>query len=98
MLTAEGDRAFCTGADINAWSDLPPAEFARHWVRDGHRIFDRLARLSKPTIAALNPATPSVAGWSWPPPATSASLRRRRHLRFPKPASASCPAGPARSG
>lgn len=54
IVTGEGDRAFCTGADINAWGDLTPAEFARHWVRDGHRIFDRLARLSKPTIAALN--------------------------------------------
>ncbi|MEX3010726.1 enoyl-CoA hydratase/isomerase family protein [Hoeflea sp. TYP-13] len=54
VLTAVGDRAFCAGADINAWSELPPAEFARHWVRDGHRIFDRLARLSKPTIAAIN--------------------------------------------
>ena len=54
MVTAEGERAFCTGADINAWGDLGPAEFARHWVRDGHRIFDRLARLSKPTIAVLH--------------------------------------------
>lgn len=54
VVTAEGARAFCTGADINAWGDLTPAEFARHWVRDGHRIFDRLARLSKPTIAALS--------------------------------------------
>lgn len=54
MLSAEGDRAFCTGADINAWGDLGPAEFARHWVRDGHRIFDRLARLSRPSIAVLN--------------------------------------------
>ncbi len=54
IVTAEGDRAFCTGADINAWGDLTPAEFARSWVRDGHRIFDRLARLSKPTIAALS--------------------------------------------
>ena len=53
LLTAEGNRAFCTGADINAWGDLPPADFARRWVRDGHRIFDRLARLSKPTIAVL---------------------------------------------
>ncbi|WP_417605976.1 enoyl-CoA hydratase/isomerase family protein [Primorskyibacter flagellatus] len=53
ILTAEGDRAFCTGADINGWGDLGPAEFARHWVRDGHRIFDRLARLSKPTVAVL---------------------------------------------
>jgi enoyl-CoA hydratase/carnithine racemase len=54
MITAEGDRAFCTGADINGWGDLTPTEFARHWVRDGHRIFDRLARLSKPSIAVLN--------------------------------------------
>ncbi len=53
LVTAEGGRAFCTGADITAWADLPPAEFARHWVRDGHRIFDRLARLGKPTIAVL---------------------------------------------
>jgi enoyl-CoA hydratase len=53
MVTATGNRAFCTGADIHAWADLDPAEFARHWVRDGHRIFDRLARLSKPSIAVL---------------------------------------------
>jgi len=53
VLCAEGDRAFCAGADINAWSGLPASEFARNWIRDGHRIFDRLARLSKPTVAAL---------------------------------------------
>jgi len=53
MVTATGERAFCTGADLNDCGDIPPAEFARHWVRDGHRIFDRLARLSKPTIAVL---------------------------------------------
>lgn len=54
ILTGAGDRAFCSGADINAWGGLSPADFARNWVRGGHRIFDRLARLSKPTIAALN--------------------------------------------
>ncbi|RYI32718.1 MAG: enoyl-CoA hydratase/isomerase family protein, partial [Acetobacteraceae bacterium] len=54
ILTGEGDKAFCSGADINAWGGLSPADFARNWVRGGHRIFDRLARLSKPTIAALN--------------------------------------------
>ena len=53
LVTATGSRAFCTGADITAWADLDPADFARHWVRSGHRIFDRLARLSKPTIAVL---------------------------------------------
>jgi enoyl-CoA hydratase len=54
MVTAESDRAFCTGADINGWGDLSPADFARHWVRDGHRIFDRLAGLPMPTIAVLS--------------------------------------------
>ncbi len=53
LVTAEGERAFCTGADITAWGDLTPAEFARHWVRGGHRLFDRLARLGRPTIAVL---------------------------------------------
>lgn len=56
VLAAEGERAFCTGADIAAWADLEPAEFARVWVREGHRIFDRLARLSKPTVAAISGA------------------------------------------
>lgn len=54
IVTAEGERAFCTGADINAWSPLSPADFARLWVREGHRIFDRLARLAKPTVAAIS--------------------------------------------
>lgn len=54
VLTGTGEKAFCCGADIGAWGGLSPAEFARHWVRDGHRIFDRLARIGKPTIAAIN--------------------------------------------
>jgi enoyl-CoA hydratase len=54
LLTAVGERAFCTGADITAWGDLAPADFARHWVRHGHRVFDRLARLVIPTIAVLH--------------------------------------------
>jgi enoyl-CoA hydratase/carnithine racemase len=53
LVTSEGDRAFCAGADIKAWAPLSPGDFARHWVRDGHRVFDRLARLSKPTIAVV---------------------------------------------
>jgi len=54
IVTGAGEKAFCCGADIAEWGALSPAEFARGWVRDGHRIFDRLARLSKPTIGALN--------------------------------------------
>ena len=54
MVRSTGERAFCAGADIAAWKGLPPAEFARHWVRDGHRAMDRLARLSKPVIGVLH--------------------------------------------
>nr|WP_255670652.1 enoyl-CoA hydratase/isomerase family protein [Cognatishimia sp. F0-27] len=53
VVTAAPCKAFCAGADILAWGALSPRDFARHWVRDGHRVFDRLARLSKPTVAAL---------------------------------------------
>jgi enoyl-CoA hydratase/carnithine racemase len=54
IVIGTGEKAFCTGADITAWGPMAPFDFARYWVREGHRIFDRLARLGKPTIAALN--------------------------------------------
>ena len=54
VFSAQDSRAFCAGADILTWSELEPWEFARHWVRSGHRVFDRLARLSKPTVAAID--------------------------------------------
>ncbi|MDO5606487.1 MAG: enoyl-CoA hydratase/isomerase family protein [Paracoccus sp. (in: a-proteobacteria)] len=54
LLSAAGERAFCTGADILEWGGLDGADFARFWVRDGHRVFDRLAGLPQPVIAALN--------------------------------------------
>ena len=57
LVSGEGTRAFCAGADIDSWGDLPAAEFARRWILEGHRIFDRLARLSKPTVAVLNGLT-----------------------------------------
>lgn len=57
ILTASGQRAFCVGADINAWSALEPLDMWRRWVRDGHAVFDRLARLRQPLIAALEGAS-----------------------------------------
>ena len=54
LVAASGERFFCAGADINAWSGYTPQEFARYWVRSGHRVFDRIARLSKPTIAVIS--------------------------------------------
>jgi enoyl-CoA hydratase/carnithine racemase len=52
VLAAEG-RAFCVGADIAAWSALPPLDMWRTWTREGHRVFDRLAGLRQPVIAAI---------------------------------------------
>ncbi len=54
ILTGTGERAFCVGADILAWSALQPVEMWRQWVRTGHRIIDRLASLRQPLICAIN--------------------------------------------
>ncbi|TAJ99571.1 MAG: enoyl-CoA hydratase/isomerase family protein [Chloroflexota bacterium] len=54
VLTGAGERAFCAGADIDAWSALAPIDMWRSWVRLGHRVVDRLEGLRQPTIAALN--------------------------------------------
>jgi enoyl-CoA hydratase/carnithine racemase len=57
LLLSTGARAFCVGADILAWSALPPLEMGARWIRDGHRVFDRLAGLRQPLIAVLNGMT-----------------------------------------
>ena len=53
LLLAGNGKAFCAGGDIAAWAALTPFDFAHDWVRRGHRVFDRLARLRVPTIAVL---------------------------------------------
>jgi enoyl-CoA hydratase len=53
VLTGKGERAFCAGADINAWGSLDTVDFMRSWIASGHRTFDRLAALPIPVIAAL---------------------------------------------
>ena len=77
LLRGEG-RAFCVGADIHAWTALQPLQMWRQWIRDGHRAFERIARLPQPVIAALCTASPSAAAWSSPSPPTCASPPRRR--------------------
>jgi enoyl-CoA hydratase len=54
IVTGAGERAFCIGADVNAWAALEPLDMWRVWVREGHRVLDRLATLRQPTIAAVN--------------------------------------------
>lgn len=53
LVCGEG-KGFCAGGDIEAWSKLSAADFQVNWVRYGHRVFDRLARLRQPTIAVLS--------------------------------------------
>src|SRR5690554_2132611 len=53
ILTGNGDRAFCAGADLNEESELTP-ETVRQFLDDDCEIFDRLESLSKPVIAAIN--------------------------------------------
>jgi enoyl-CoA hydratase len=47
-------RFFCTGGDIEAWGALSPREMADSWILRGIEVFDRLAALPQPVIAALS--------------------------------------------
>ncbi|WP_429814502.1 enoyl-CoA hydratase/isomerase family protein [Ensifer sp. B1-9] len=53
ILTGEG-KAFSAGGDIKAWAGMDAPAFGHDWVRFGHRVFERLATLRMPVIAALN--------------------------------------------
>lgn len=53
ILTGEG-KAFSAGGDIRAWAGMEPDRFGHGWVRYGHRVFERLATLRMPVIAAIN--------------------------------------------
>jgi enoyl-CoA hydratase/carnithine racemase len=54
ILTGAGERAFCVGADVNAWSALEPLDMWRIWIKRGHQVFEQWARLRVPVIAAIN--------------------------------------------
>lgn len=52
LVCGEG-KGFCAGGDVEAWSKMSAADFQVQWVRYGHRVFDRLARLRQPTVGVL---------------------------------------------
>ena len=54
IITGEGEKSFCAGGDIAAWSKINAEDFGLKWVRAGHRAFDSLTRLRQPLIAAVN--------------------------------------------
>jgi len=53
VLRAEG-RFFCTGGDIDAWSRLSPHDMGRDWILRGIDVFERIASLPQPVIAAIS--------------------------------------------
>jgi enoyl-CoA hydratase/carnithine racemase len=53
VLAAAGEKAFCVGADILAWTALSPLQLWSEWVRRGHRIFERMERAKQPVICAI---------------------------------------------
>ena len=53
VLTGAGEKAFVAGADINELAVQTPAQGKEH-AAAGQRVFDRIASLGKPVIAALN--------------------------------------------
>jgi enoyl-CoA hydratase/carnithine racemase len=54
IVASSSAKAFCAGADLLEWGPLGAQGMWQRWIRDGHRVFDRLARLRQPTIAAID--------------------------------------------
>ncbi len=53
LITAEGERFFSSGADVNDWGRLSPHQMGLEWIRQGNRIFQRLSELPVPVICGL---------------------------------------------
>src|SRR5260221_2675116 len=75
VLDSAAEKAFCAGADIEAWSALGALGMWRDWIREGHRVFDRIARLRPPVVAAL----PGIAYGGGLEPGLAAAFRVAAH-------------------
>ncbi|NQZ30465.1 MAG: enoyl-CoA hydratase/isomerase family protein [Oceanospirillaceae bacterium] len=90
ILHSAGERAFCVGADIQAWAAYQPMDMWRSWVKRGHRVFDALAGLRQPVIAAIQ--GPALGGGF--ELAMAADLRiaeQRAFFALPETGIATCP-------
>jgi enoyl-CoA hydratase len=47
-------RFFSTGGDIEAWGSLTPGEMGSEWIPRGIEVFESVARLPQPVIAAIS--------------------------------------------
>jgi enoyl-CoA hydratase/carnithine racemase len=52
VVSGAGTKAFSSGADLKAFGGLAAAEVPS-WIRSGNSILNRLATISKPTIAVV---------------------------------------------
>ncbi len=53
VITGAGEKAFVAGADINELAEQSPTSGREHALA-GQQVFDLIAQLGKPTIAAIN--------------------------------------------
>ncbi len=53
VITGAGEKAFVAGADISELNTLGPVE-AKEFALRGQAVFNRIERLAKPAIAAVN--------------------------------------------
>lgn len=54
VVAAAGERAFCVGSDIRAFEELSRAgQMVSGKLRHENEVFSRLARLPRPTVAAI---------------------------------------------
>ena len=53
IITGEGPKAFSAGADIEYMSNIGPTDAEKYALR-GHEVLNRIEKLEKPVIAAVN--------------------------------------------
>src|SRR6516165_4258143 len=92
VLAAAGEKAFCVGADILAWTALSPLDMWSEWVRRAIGFSIGSSEQSS-RFFARSKALLTEGVLNWRSRATSGSSRTRPDLPCPKSNSAPSPAG-----